>query len=78
MSQVVFRDAPARRAAIVAGCRTPFAKAGTLYRDLSALDPALVDLVVMGQVIPSVQALREIQERLVFPRTGKSFHAPMP
>ena len=60
------------RVAVVAGCRTPFAKAGTVYRDLSALDlartcvrelverteidPAWVDLVVMGQVIPSVKA----------------------
>ena len=58
--------------AVVAGCRTPFARAGTAYRDLSALDlaricvrelverteidPATVDLVVMGQVIPSVKA----------------------
>jgi acetyl-CoA acyltransferase len=58
--------------AVVAGCRTPFAKAGTAYRDLTALDlartcvreiverteidPGAVDLVVMGQVIPSVKA----------------------
>ena len=61
-----------RRVAVVAGCRTPFAKAGTVYRDLSALDlartcvrelvertevdPSWVDVVVMGQVIPSVKA----------------------
>ena len=60
------------RVAIVAGCRTPFAKAGTVYRDLTAVDlgkacvrelversevdPALVGGVVMGQVIPSVKA----------------------
>jgi acetyl-CoA acyltransferase len=60
------------RVAVVAGCRTPFAKAGTVYRDLTALDlartcvrelierteidPAWVDLVAMGQVIPSVKA----------------------
>jgi acetyl-CoA acyltransferase len=60
------------RVGVVAGCRTPFAKAGTAYRDLTALDlaqacvrelverseldPALVDAVVMGQVIPSVHA----------------------
>jgi acetyl-CoA acyltransferase len=58
--------------AVVAGCRTPFAKGGTAYRDLTALDlartcvreiverteidPGAVDLVVMGQVIPSVKA----------------------
>jgi acetyl-CoA acyltransferase len=60
------------RVAIVAGCRTPFAKAGTVYRDLTAVDlakacvrelvertevdPALVGTVVLGQVIPSVKA----------------------
>jgi acetyl-CoA acyltransferase len=58
--------------AILAGCRTPFAKAGTAYRDLTALDlakacvrelverteidPKAVETVVMGQVIPSVKA----------------------
>jgi acetyl-CoA acyltransferase len=60
------------RVAIVAGCRTPFARSGTVYRDLSAVDlgkacvrellertavdPALLGSVVMGQVVPSVQA----------------------
>ena len=60
------------RVAILAGCRTPFAKAGTAYRDLTALDlakacvrelverteidPKAVETVVMGQVIPSVKA----------------------
>src|SRR5262245_45611821 len=60
------------RVAIVAGCRTPFAKAGTVYRDLTAVDlakacvrelvertevdPSLVETVVLGQVIPSVKA----------------------
>jgi len=28
------------RVAIAAGCRTPFAKAGTVYRDLTAVDLA--------------------------------------
>lgn len=58
--------------AILAGCRTPFARAGTLYRDLTAvdlakacvrelverteIDPASVETVAMGQVIPSVKA----------------------
>jgi acetyl-CoA acyltransferase len=61
-----------RRVAIIAGCRTPFAKAGTLYRNLTALDlakactrellegseadPDWVDMVAMGQVIPSIKA----------------------
>ena len=60
------------RVAILAGCRTPFAKAGTAYRDLTALDlakacvrelverteidPKAIETVVMGQVIPSVKA----------------------
>jgi acetyl-CoA acyltransferase len=58
--------------AVVAGCRTPFARAGTVYADLTALDlakscvrelierseidPAWVETVVMGQVVPSVKA----------------------
>jgi acetyl-CoA acyltransferase len=60
------------RVAILSGCRTPFAKAGSVYRDLTAvdlakacvrelverteIDPAWVQTVVMGQVIPSVKA----------------------
>jgi len=60
------------RVAVVAGCRTPFAKSGTVYRDLTALDlgkacvrelversevdPSAIGYVVMGQVIPSVKA----------------------
>src|SRR5512132_58404 len=60
---------PGRRAAIVAGLRTPFVKAGTDFKDLSAVDlgalvvnellarsgipPKEFDSVVFGQVIPS-------------------------
>src|SRR5512140_3749984 len=64
------RPTPAgRRAAIVTGLRTPFVKAGTDFRDLSAVDlgalvvnelvvrsgipPRDFDSVVFGQVIPS-------------------------
>ncbi len=59
-----------RRVAIVAGLRTPFAKQGTAFKDLSALDlgklvvaellqrtglePKQVQQVVYGQVIPSL------------------------
>src|SRR6478609_603173 len=59
-----------RRVAIVSGLRTPFAKQGTAYKDLSALDlgkivvaellqrtgldPHEVEQVVYGQVIPSL------------------------
>jgi acetyl-CoA acyltransferase len=62
----------ARRVAIVAGLRTPFAKSGTAYKDLSALDlgklvvaellqragvdPMEVEQVVYGQVVPSLTA----------------------
>jgi acetyl-CoA acyltransferase len=60
---------PGRRAAVVAGLRTPFVKAGTDFRDLSAVDlgalvvnelvvrsgiaPKEFDSVVFGQVVPS-------------------------
>jgi acetyl-CoA acyltransferase len=58
-----------RRVAIVDGCRTPFIRSGTLFRDLTAvelgtlairellhrsdLDPAEIDEVVYGTVTPS-------------------------
>ena len=61
-----------RRVAVLAGCRTPFARSGTVYRDLTALDlakvclreliertdldPSVIDTVVMGQVVASVKA----------------------
>src|SRR5881398_3046731 len=60
------------RVAIVAGLRTPFAKQGTAYRDLSALDLGRIvvsellqrseldakeiGMVVYGQVVPSLSA----------------------
>jgi len=60
---------PGRRAAVVDGLRTPFVKAGTEFKDLSAVDlgalvvnelvarakvaPSEVDSLVFGQVIPS-------------------------
>jgi acetyl-CoA acyltransferase len=62
---------PGRRAAIVAGLRTPFVKSGTAFKDLTALDlgklvvaelvqrcelkPKEVDQIVFGTVIPAVQ-----------------------
>jgi acetyl-CoA acyltransferase len=61
-----------RRVAIVAGCRTPFARSGTAFRDLTAIDLGTlavrelmnraevpggeVDGVVYGTVVHSVQA----------------------
>ena len=72
---------PERRVAIIAGCRTPFAKAGSVFRDLTAvdlakacireltersdLDPAAVGAVVMGQVIPSVKAPNLAREAML-------------
>ncbi|HET8542138.1 MAG TPA: acetyl-CoA C-acyltransferase FadI [Anaeromyxobacter sp.] len=60
---------PGRRAAVVAGLRTPFVKAGSDFRDLSAVDlgaavvnelvarsgipPKEFDAVIFGQVVPS-------------------------
>src|SRR5712664_1601665 len=62
---------PGRRVAIVAGLRTPFVKAGTSFKDLSALELGrqvvaelvqraeipgrAIDQIVFGTVIPSVQ-----------------------
>jgi acetyl-CoA acyltransferase len=61
-----------RKVAIVAGCRTPFVRAGTAFRDLTAVDlaracvrelvertevdPGHLGTVAMGQVVPSVRA----------------------
>jgi acetyl-CoA acyltransferase len=63
---------PDRRVAVIAGCRTPFSRSGTVFRDLSAVDlgkacvrellersevdPASIETLVMGQVVPSVKA----------------------
>ena len=63
---------PGRRVAFVAGCRTPFAKAGGVMADLSALDlsrmviselvqrseidPDEIDQVVFGTVVPDARA----------------------
>lgn len=60
------------RVALVASCRTPFAKAGDVFKDLTALDlakvavgellersevdPGLIGTLVMGQVVPSIKA----------------------
>jgi acetyl-CoA acyltransferase len=67
-----------RRAAIVAGLRTPFLKSGTEFNDLTALDlavkvvaelvqrtdldPKVIDALVFGQVIPSPLATMVARE----------------
>lgn len=61
-----------RRVAIIAGCRTPFARAGSTFRDMtptelgtiavrellsrSGVDPQIIDELVYGIVVPSVLA----------------------
>jgi acetyl-CoA acyltransferase len=80
-----------RRVAIVAGIRTPFAKAGTLYRRLSAVDLARacvaelvqrseldtsgVDGVVFGTVVPSVLAPNIAREVSLLPHFPKGIQA---
>ena len=77
-----------RRVAIVAGVRTPFARSGTVLQEVPAvamaryaarellyrveLDGALVDEVIVGQVVPSVltpNVAREVSLLPQFPRT---------
>lgn len=63
---------PGGRIAIVDGCRTPFVKAGTLFKDMDSIDlagvaagelvartgidPAEIDFSIFGTVIPQVNA----------------------
>jgi acetyl-CoA acyltransferase len=80
-----------RRAAIVAGCRTPFAKAGTALKDFSAvelaklatrellvrseIEPRDVDAVIFGQVIPSVLAPNVAREVSLLPQLPRTIPA---
>jgi len=82
---------PGRRVAIIAGVRTPFAKAGTVLKDLSAidlgkrcvaeliqraqLDGTLVDAVVYGTVVPSVLAPNIAREVSLLPMLPKGVQA---
>ncbi|MCA8925084.1 MAG: acetyl-CoA C-acyltransferase FadI [Planctomycetes bacterium] len=80
------------RVAIVGGLRTPFAKQSSAYKELSALDlgrfvvrelversgvdPARIEQVVYGQVVPSVSApniAREIVLGTALPRSIEAF-----
>ena len=74
---------PGRRVAIVAGVRTPFARAGTALKDLTAielgkrcvaeliqrtnLDGDLVEAIVYGTVVPSVVAPNIAREVSLMP-----------
>jgi acetyl-CoA acyltransferase len=80
-----------RRVAIIAGCRTPFAKAGTVFTDVPAvelaryvarelltrteLDPGLVDQVIFGQVIPSVLVPNVAREVSLLPQFPRTIPA---
>jgi acetyl-CoA acyltransferase len=82
---------PGRRVAIIAGVRTPFAKAGSTLRSLSAidlgkiavtelvhrtdLDPAALELLVFGTVIPSVLAPNIAREIALMPLLPKKLDA---
>ena len=72
-----------RRVAIIAGVRTPFARSGTVLRGFSAielgkiavselvhrtdLDPAMLDLLTFGTVLPSVLAPNIAREIALMP-----------
>ncbi len=78
---------PGRRVAVVAGLRTPFARAGTALKPLSAIDlgkqcvaeliqrsdvdTKLVDAVVYGTVVPSVLAPNIAREVSLLPMLPK-------
>ncbi|HEY4101181.1 MAG TPA: acetyl-CoA C-acyltransferase [Gemmatimonadales bacterium] len=82
---------PGRRAVVVAGLRTPFAKAGTAFRDATASDLARhctrellyrtelpgnkVDEVIMGQVISSPLVFNIAREVALLPQLPKTVPA---
>jgi acetyl-CoA acyltransferase len=80
-----------RRVAIIAGARTPFARAGTVLKDISAIDlgkiavrevvfrsgvePASVDLICFGTVVQSVLAPNIAREIALMPIFPKGVQA---
>jgi acetyl-CoA acyltransferase len=82
---------PGRRVAIVAGIRTPFAKSGTVFRDVNAValarhaarellyrsevDGREVDEVVFSQVVPSVLTPNVAREVSLLPQLPPSVPA---
>lgn len=80
-----------RRVAIIGGVRTPFAKAGTVFKDFSAIElgkiavrellhrtgvePASVELLAFGSVIPSVLAPNIAREVALMPQLPKGVQA---
>ncbi|HTY06176.1 MAG TPA: acetyl-CoA C-acyltransferase [Gemmatimonadales bacterium] len=86
------QDAPrGRRVAIVAGCRTPFAKSGTVFKDVLAvdlarhagreliertnLDPREIDEVIYGQVVASPLVPNVAREVSLLPQLPKEVPA---
>ena len=90
-SSISVSPGSARRVAIVAGVRTPFARSGTALKDLTAidlgraavaelmqrtnLDGALVDLLVFGTVVHSVTAPNIAREVSLLPHFPKTLQA---
>ena len=82
---------PGRRAAIIAGVRTPFARAGTALKDLTAielgkrcvsellqrtnLDGREVEAIIYGTVVPAVTAPNIAREVSLMPMLPKSCDA---
>lgn len=82
---------PNRRAVIVAGLRTPFARTGTVYRDVTAVQLARhaarellyrtelpgneVDEVILGQVVPSPLTPNVAREVSLLPQLPKTIPA---
>jgi len=82
---------PGRRVAVVAGVRTPFVRSGTAFKGLSAIelgtlavdglvarsgvDPASVDALVFGTVVPDILAPNIAREVALHPRFPRSLDA---
>ena len=82
---------PGRRVAVVAGVRTPFVRSGTAFKGLSAIelgtlavdglvarsgvDPAAVDALVFGTVVPDILAPNIAREVALHPRFPRSLDA---
>ena len=80
-----------RRVAVIAGCRTPFCKAGTALKDARSmdlarhatrellerteLDPGAVDQMVFGQVVPSLLAPNLAREVSLLPQFRRDIPA---
>ena len=87
----MFSPPPGRRVAIVAGVRTPFARSGSLLRDVSAVDLARhagrellsragvegrdVDEIIWGQVVPSVLVPNVAREVSLLPQFPRTIPA---